>query len=46
MKIFAIPNKLKMQVNKIKMTCDDDGLNVPYPLQKSNFFYIISGQPA
>ena len=27
------------------MKCDDDGLNVPYPLQRSNFFYIISGSP-
>ena len=34
-----------MKVGRIKMSCDDDGLNVPYPLQRSNFFYIIAGAP-
>ena len=46
MKITEIANKANMRISKIRMTCDDNGLNVPYPLQKSNFFYIIAGQPA
>ena len=43
--ISSIPNKNKMKIGKIKMTCDDCGLNVPYPLQRSNFFYILAGSP-
>ena len=35
-----------MKVGKIKMSCDDNGLKVNPPLQSSNFFYIIAGQPA
>lgn len=45
MKIREIKNKHDLRVKKIRMTCDDHGLDVPYPLQRSNFFSIIAGQP-
>ena len=45
MHIKEIPNKYGLQVSRMKMKCNDCGHNVPFPLQKSNFFFIISGNP-
>ena len=45
MNITEVKNKHNMKGGKIKMTCDDNGLNVPPPLQRSNFFYVIAGAP-
>ena len=41
----VLNNNKCLQVDKMKMSCDDAGLDIPEPLQKSNFFYIMIGQP-
>lgn len=47
MKIHETPNShAKLNIKKMAMTCDDAGHDVPYPLQKGNFFYIVCGQPS
>ena len=47
MKITETPNtKGKLDIKKMNMTCDDAGHEVPAPLQKGNFFYIVCGQPS
>ena len=45
MNIIEVPNRNGLKVSKMRMSCNDCGHNVPYPLQNSNFFYIISGNP-
>ena len=45
MDIKEIPNRHGLKVSKMRMSCNDCGHDVPFPLQKSNFFYIISGNP-
>ena len=44
MKISETPNT-KLEIKKMQMTCDDNGHDVPPPLQRGNFFYIVVGQP-
>ena len=47
MKITETPNtKAKLDIRKMAMSCDDNGHEVPAPLQKGNFFYIVVGQPS
>ena len=47
MKITETPNtKAKLDIRKMAMSCDDNGHEVPPPLQKGNFFYIVVGQPS
>ena len=41
----VLNNSKSIQVDRMKMSCDDNGLDIPQPLQQSNFFYIIVGQP-
>ena len=45
MDIVETPNPYNLQVAKMKMSCNDNAHNVPEPLQKGSFFYIIVGQP-
>ena len=45
MDITEIPKRHGLKVSKMRMTCNDCGHDVPFPLQRSNFFYIISGNP-
>ena len=45
MEIKEIPNRHGLKVSKMRMSCNDCGYQVPFPLQKSNFFYVISGNP-
>lgn len=44
-RITEVPNKDKLEVQKIKMKCNDDDLKVPPPLQSGCFFYVVVGMP-
>ena len=45
MNITEIENPYHLNVEKMKMSCNDNAHNVPEPLQRGSFFYIIVGQP-
>ena len=44
-RITELPNHNVGRVEKIKMKCNDNDLNVPEPLQSGCFFYIVVGMP-
>jgi len=43
--ITEVPNQYGLVVDAMKMSCDDQGMKVAPPLQRGNFYYILSGQP-
>lgn len=44
-RIVEVPNEKGLQVGHIKMTCADNDLKVPPPLQDGCFFYCMVGMP-